>query len=64
MEWININDKLPDSIGHYLVYGGDNLHYTAWAFFNSENKWVDFNKTSFYENVTHWMPLPSPPEKA
>lgn len=61
MEWISVKDRLPYVIGNYIIYGGEDLHYIAWAFFNSKNKWVDFNKTSFYETVTHWMPLPEPP---
>lgn len=60
--WIPVDERLPEEIGNYLIYGGDGLHYTAWAFFNSEGRWADFSGNSFYERVTYWQPLPPPPE--
>ena len=61
MKWIKTSDRLPDRIGSYLVYETiENSKMIAWAFFNSGKKWAGGNV--FYENVTHWMPLPAPPK--
>lgn len=65
MEWINVKDRLPTEKGDYLVayhpcywdevedkvcVGIDNFRgKTAWA-------------KKKYQRVTHWMPLPAPPE--
>jgi len=58
MEWIRVEDRLPDTRGDFLVY--DNYTLIAWAFFSSEKRWVSGDE--FLNNVTHWMPLPPPPK--
>ena len=62
-EWISVDDRLPDIIGDYICYdqGGE----IAWAFFTSNKRWAYsscYGEGGFYESVTHWMPLPEPPE--
>ncbi len=62
MEWISVEDRLPDTIGSYLIYRKNKEYNTiAWAFFNSDKMWAADN--NFYEGVTHWMPLPEPPKE-
>jgi hypothetical protein len=54
-EWISVKDRLPEEAGYYLVYPRDKYH-TSW--FNR-----GFAVTTLYSiKVTHWMPLPQPPE--
>ena len=62
MNWISVEDKLPDDKTIYcLVYVTN--HYLKESFptvarFNHETdewSWVGHTK------VTHWMPLPEPP---
>ena len=62
MDWINIKDKLPEegqkviyyfketgiSIGYYSCKGGCDCFY-------SHDGWL-------CDDVTHWMPLPKPPD--
>ena len=55
--WNKIEDGLPGEIGPYLVFTEDN--FTVWAFFNSKKQFCESNR--YVMNVTHWMPLPSPP---
>jgi hypothetical protein len=56
-EWISVEDRLPEK-GYQLVWeaGYPNVGYVA-----SDGKWrVDRDEVTPY--VTHWMPLPDPPE--
>ena len=55
-EWVSVEDRLPDKPMKCLVYtkrgdccGYDILYYNQGFY-------------SQYDNVTHWMPLPEPPE--
>lgn len=55
-EWISVKDRLPNKPMKCLVYtkrgdccGYDILYYNQGFY-------------SQYDNVTHWMPLPEPPE--
>ena len=65
MEWIAVKDKLPiDDNGKLVADDGSmrwgNLSSYGLGWYNSRNKcWVTL-PVSFY--VTHWMPLPEPPE--
>ena len=58
MEWISINDRLPNSPGHYLAVA-DWMGVVEKAEFDGTSQWnVSFGGSS----VTHWMPLPEPPK--
>ena len=54
--WISVEERLPEEDGFYLVYG---------PFIYRDTKWYDRKNFSQYfwkHDVTHWMPLPEPPE--
>jgi len=56
MEWINVEDELPENRKIVLVYGG--------AFEHPKVKMYDESLYAggFLDSlVTHWMPLPDPP---
>lgn len=61
--WISVEDELPpkktDEVSDkVLVYDAKtNRVYTSW-YFHSIERWVNG-----WDNITHWMPLPTPPEK-
>jgi len=60
--WRSVEDGLPEYIGAYLIYFIEELSgVIAWSFFNSDKKWA-IPSCGFYQNVTHWMPLPEPPK--
>lgn len=61
MEWISVEDRLPDTCGDFLVWMPKSNHI-AWAFLNSDKRWAASGFNNFYAGVTHWMPLPEPPE--
>lgn len=64
MEWISVADRLPDHDGEYLIVTKlyDKPYVVQSAFEASCNglghSWI---KSSNGE-VTHWMPLPEPPQ--
>ena len=65
MEWIDVNKRLPDSEGRYIVC---TKNITGWQplkhnIFISEYMFNDFIYMGWENNpVTHWMPLPEPPK--
>lgn len=65
-KWISVEEKLPDKDGRYLVCdGGDVLE--AQFYLTGQLRRPEWSTTDCYESedlyhVTHWMPLPEPPE--
>ena len=71
MEWININDKLPNDSDDVLVWGNGYCVELAWFRVEKGNVKQGFymvecgydgGETELKEWVTHWMPKPLPPE--
>ncbi len=76
-EWINVKDSLPKDGQDCLVYHWEDSHITV-GYFESYNVryYIEADGSKFYTNhgweteipwaqkggVTHWMPLPEPPE--
>jgi len=55
--WISVKDRLPEKHGHYLVIR-DNGYMSVDTYSRSSHWGKDVCK------ITHWMPLPEPPEEA
>ena len=60
MEWININELVPE-IGQYvLVYTVTPIVFSPTGKINIR----EYGRRGFgIENVTHWQPLPEPPHQ-
>jgi hypothetical protein len=67
MEWISIDDFLPiektDNFVHYktvevIAFDGKSVLPTEFRAGNVLEFWSNFRDS----NITHWMPLPGPPE--
>jgi hypothetical protein len=67
MEWISVEDRLPVDRGDHfakyitmevLVYDGHRVYVDTFIAGNTIEYWSKFESLV----VTHWMPLPSPPE--
>ena len=78
-QWISVEDRLPDKTGKYLVFyheWSDGAFLPTYEDctirtmrFMNNNKWrypVCIDKrceADTHREVTHWMPLPEPPEE-
>ena len=61
-EWIKVSDQLPTENGTYLVVGKSKTPHTA-HFYKDRTIYGKFFPAHFSNRyVTHWMPLPQPPE--
>jgi hypothetical protein len=65
MEWINVNDRLPELGRDVLIL--TSYSKMATAHIDDETKpsygWIDCMRGQHsYGSVTHWMPLPEPPK--
>lgn len=70
-KWIPVTERLPNCNGCYLVwiphfFGGE-IGMPSICYFDGSNTWhdsygVDFERILHPDDVTHWMPLPQPPE--
>lgn len=60
-EWISVKDRLPDAEGRYIVYATISKAYNV-IYYGCLNWTGNAWDCSFGANITHWMPLPEPPE--
>ena len=60
-KWIRVEDRLPEKPMNYLIYVPP--CYVNVVYYNGFEWVVDVGEYCFnaYE-ITHWMPLPEPPE--
>ena len=63
VRWIPVSEKLPEDYESVLIFTGAIITY---GFHNSNiPQWAGdgiFYHSDWYNQVTHWMPLPQPPE--
>jgi hypothetical protein len=55
--WVSVKDRLPEKEGIYLTFGepfGIKTEY----YWIANKEW----ESDLYDSISHWMPLPSPPE--
>lgn len=63
MEWISVKDRFPEEV-YCIVYGTtyDPESIVIQAMYKGNGQFV-FGEYDHHIEVTHWMPLPSPPEE-
>lgn len=60
-DWIKCSDRLPEADTKVLILTSSRHHH--FGFMDSHKKWlVKFIDYIECNSVTHWMPLPAPPE--
>lgn len=58
VKWIPVTEMEPERTGWFLTFGPQRK--TAVVHFDSDGVWSD--EDDYNIDVTHWMPLPKPPE--
>ena len=53
--WINVNDRLPESIDNVIVYIDNDGYKFITSLYHTGSGWSE------YYNVLYWQPLPPPP---
>ncbi len=63
-EWIKCSDRLPKNSNDVLVLNDNNkMHVSCYFFSKNMYVWEQRDDQIGLGNVTHWMPLPKPPEE-
>ena len=62
MEWISVEDRLPENTGWYLVYH-HNGKMGQCKFYTNPNEWWYEGTSCHKTRCTHWQSLPAPPEE-
>ena len=63
--WIPTTERLPEDGGYYIVYFTDSRRkMVGFAQWQKRSKCWALTGPRAYWKVTHWMPLPAPPEDA
>lgn len=61
MEWISIKDQLPEIAEDVLIHErGLQEPYVGWR---TGESWSSYNEYMDQKDITHWMPLPKPPQE-
>lgn len=60
-QWISVKERLPEVGKCVLIYS--NAGRVAEGQYTVTQNWVQFRWSAAKVNVTHWMPLPKPPEE-
>ena len=63
MSWVRVEDRLPEHGTDILAWGKSIKKVTpCWYSSSSETWYLDDDEILDLIGVTHWMPLPKPPE--
>lgn len=65
MDWISVKDRLPKDQKSVLIVNGHGVIKMASLWKKKSNEWVWlFNgEFKYFNDITHWMPLPEPPKE-
>ena len=63
MQWISVEDRLPETVLVCLVYDGQSEKVGVREFANKQFYSIDSDgEDGLCSNyITHWMPMPEPP---
>lgn len=65
-EWISVTERLPEDGGMYLVFNPKRAvaKVATVRYSLQSRRWCGVEALSYIEGITHWMPLPEPPERS
>ena len=61
-EWISVKERLPELNVDVLVFRKSGLCFTAHIIERNGNWWMREVWYGQFDDVTHWLPLPAPPQ--
>ena len=63
-EWVSVEDELPEKNAQVLMWSAKWNIAEAGSYYNGRF-WVysEIGDGYIAENITHWMPLPTPPDR-
>ncbi|EQA8313028.1 DUF551 domain-containing protein [Escherichia coli] len=62
--WISCSERMPKGYADVLVTDGEHVEVKWWDESGYWNSWTELNSDIFADEITHWMPLPEPPQEA
>ncbi|WP_097413596.1 DUF551 domain-containing protein [Escherichia coli] len=62
--WISCSERMPKGYADVLVTDGEHVEVKWWDESGYWNSWPELNSDIFADEITHWMPLPEPPQEA
>lgn len=60
MKWISVKDKMPEEDQHVLITDGEDV-VEGWLDTCSDKDVWYYSDYYQKQDITHWMPLPKPP---
>ena len=61
LSWISVDEQKPEHYYPVLVFNGDWVDCAWWS--DHKSSWLSiYNNSTRYDEITHWMPLPSCPK--
>jgi hypothetical protein len=62
MEWISVKDRLPEKENEEVICYDGKIVFTGVEYSKKNDfEWIECGYKP--KNITHWMPLPNPPQK-
>lgn len=61
--WISCSERMPKGYADVLVTDGEHVEVKWWDESGYWNSWTEINSDIFADEITHWMPLPEPPQE-
>ncbi|HAN8601128.1 TPA: DUF551 domain-containing protein [Escherichia coli] len=61
--WISFSERMPKGYADVLVTDGEHVEVKWWDESGYWNSWTELNSDIFADEITHWMPLPEPPQE-
>ncbi|EFO2009324.1 DUF551 domain-containing protein, partial [Escherichia coli] len=61
--WISCSELMPKGYADVLVTDGEHVEVKWWDESGYWNSWTELNSDIFADEITHWMPLPEPPQE-
>ncbi|QLM99449.1 DUF551 domain-containing protein [Escherichia fergusonii] len=62
--WISCSDRMPKGYADVLVTDGEHVEVKWWDESGYWNSWTELSSDILAHEITHWMPLPEPPQEA